>query len=394
MTGNWNGARTKLKDVGITLGGFYTGEFADGISGGHRQGGDIASQFGLNMDVDLGKLADLSGASLHFAVNQRVGRNTSADYIGNRLAVQEVYGAGETLRIVEMSYEQKFDDGAIDTKIGFYPMGNDFASTPLLLTFQNVGFCIHPQNLPASSGWSDYPTGKWGGRIKWMPTTNSYIQAGVYDVNPGYYAKENGLKVSTSGSTGALIPVEVEYTSAIGAAEMPGHYKAGVYYDTSTVKNAADVTSAQNTMETGRYGGYLLADQMIYSFDGTPKRGLDVFAQVSYSDPQTSVYESTLAGGIVVQGPFEARPHDFIALGYVRAGLNNRTINAKELASGGTLSGLSDGEGVVELGYGLQATPWLLIHPNVQYITDPGTFSYNKHLKNAWALGLQTKIIF
>ncbi|GLR66147.1 porin B [Acidocella aquatica] len=394
MTGDWNGARTKLKDVGITLGGFYTGEFADGISGGNRQGGDIASQFGLGMDVDLGKLADLSGASLHFAVNQRVGRNTSADYIGNRLAVQEVYGAGETLRIVEMSYEQKFDDGAIDTKIGFYPMGNDFAGTPLLLDFQNVGFCIHPQNLPASSGWSDYPTGKWGGRIKWMPTTNSYIQAGVYDVNPGYYAKSNGLKVSTSGSTGALIPLEVEYTSALGAAGMPGHYKAGVYYDTSTVKNAADVTSAETAMETGRYGGYLLADQMIYSFDGTPKRGLIAFAQVSYSDPQTSVYESTLAGGVVAQGPFEARPHDFIALGYVRAGLNNRTINAKELASGGKLSGLSNGEGVVELGYGLQATPWLLIHPNVQYITDPGTFSYNKHLKNAWAIGLQTKIVF
>ncbi|NNM56697.1 carbohydrate porin [Acidocella sp.] len=394
MTGNWNGARTKLEDTGITFNGFYVGEYANGVSGGNRQGGDFAAQFGLGMDVDLGKLAGLEGASLHFAVNQRVGRNTSADYIGNRLAVQEVYGAGETLRIVEMSYEQKFDDGAFDTKIGFYPMGNDFAGTPLLLDFQNVGFCIHPQNLPASSGWSDYPTGKWGGRIKWMPTTNSYIQAGVYDVNPGYYAKENGMKVSTSGSTGALIPVEVEYTSALGAAGLPGHYKAGVYYDTSTVKNAADVTATQNAMETGRYGGYLLADQMIYSFDGTPKRGLIAFAQVSYSDPQTSVYESTLAGGVVAQGPFASRPNDFIALGYVRAGLNNRTINAKELASRGTLSGLSNGEGVVELGYGLKATPWLLIHPNVQYITDPGTFSYNKHMKNAWAIGLQTKVFF
>ncbi len=396
MTGNWNGARTRLKDIGISLGGFYTGEYADAISGGNRQGGDMASQFGLGMDVDLGKLADLSGATLHFAVNQRVGRNTSADYIGNRLAVQEVYGAGETLRIVEMSYEQELDANHIDTKVGFYPMGNDFASTPLLLSFQNVGFCIHPQNLPASSGWSDYPTGKWGGRIKYMPSASptTYVELGVYDVNPGYYAKSNGLKVSTSGSTGALIPLEVEYTAALGPDALPGHYKAGVYYDTSSAKDAADVTSAQNTMVTGRYGGYLLVDQMIYSFDGTPKRGLIAFAQVSYSDPQTSVFESTLDGGFVAEGPFAARPHDFIALGYVRAGLNNRTINAKELASGGKLYGLSDGEGVVELGYGLQATPWLLIHPNVQYITDPGTFSYNKHLKNAWALGLQTKIIF
>jgi porin len=396
LTGDWNGGRTKLKRDGITISGSYTGEFADALSGGKRSGNDIASQFGLGMDVDLGKLAGLNGAILHFAVNQRVGRNTSADDIGNKLAVQEVYGAGETLRIVEMSYEQKLDGDQIDTKAGFYPMGNDFAGTALLLDFQNVGFCVHPQNLPGSSGWSDYPTGKWGGRIKYMPSGSptTYIQIGVFDVNPTYSAKANGLKTSLSGSTGALIPLEAEYTAALGAAAMPGHYKAGVYDDTSSVKNAADVTSAQTAMQTGRYGAYLLVDQMFVSFDGTPKRGLIAFAQGSYSDPQTAVFESTLDAGLVAQGPFAVRPKDFIALGYVRAGLNNRTINAKEFASHGVLSGLSDGEGVVELGYGMQATPWLLVHPNMQYITDPGTFAYNKKLKNAWAFGLQAKVIF
>jgi porin len=106
------------------------------------------------------------------------------------------------------------------------------------------------------------------------------------------------------------------------------------------------------------------------------------------------VYESTIEGGFVAQGPFAARPKDFIAIGYVRAGLNNRTINAKELASDGSLVGLPDGEGVVEIGYGLQATPWLLVHPNLQYITDPGTFAYDKNLKNAWAFGLQAKVLF
>jgi porin len=191
-----------------------------------------------------------------------------------------------------------------------------------------------------------------------------------------------------------LFPLELGYISALGAAALPGHFKLGGYYDTSSVKNAADVTSAEDQLQTGRYGVYFLADQMLVSFDGTPRRGLIGFAIASFSDPQTAVYESTIEGGVVAQGPFAARPKDFIAVGYVRAGLNNRTINAKELASDDALYGLSDGEGVVEIGYGLQATPWLLVHPNLQYITDPGTFAYDKRLKNAWAFGLQTKVVF
>jgi len=394
MTGDWNGARSKLKNDGIVINGFYTGEFADAFAGGKRIGSDVASQFGLGMDVDLGKLAGLDGAKLHFGVNQRVGRSTSADDIGNKMAVQEVYGAGETLRITEMSYEQTFDDTHFDTRIGFYPMGNLYGGTPLLMAFQNTGFCTHPLNLPNSSGWTDYPTGKWGGSIKFLPAADAYAEIGVFDVNPTYSAKTNGLKTSLSGSTGALIPVEFEYTSALGPAALPGHFKLGGYYDTSTVKNAADVTAAEDEMQTGRYGMYFLADQMIVSFNGTPKRGLIGFAIASYSDPQTAVYESTIEGGFVAQGPFAARPADFIAIGYVRAGLNNRTINAKELAAHGSLYNLTDGEGVVEVGYGFQATPWLLVHPNLQYITDPGTFAYNKSLKNAWAFGLQTKVVF
>lgn len=45
-------------------------------------------------------------------------------------------------------------------------------------------------------------------------------------------------------------------------------------------------------------------------------------------------------------------------------------------------------------GYGLQATPWLLIQPNIQYVIGPGTYSYNKIVPNAWIFGLETKDVF
>lgn len=384
MTGDWNGGRTKLKADGLDFHGFYVGEFADVLSGGKRQGNGYAQQLGLSADADLGKIAGLDGAVLHIGFNQRQGRSVSSDFIGNKLAAQEVYGAGNTLRVVEMSYEQTLAHGLINTKIGFYPMGGDFAFTPLLCAFQNVGFCAHPQNLPASSGWSDYPTGKWGGRLKVNVNKDLYVEAAVFDSNPTYYAHNNGLKVSMSGSTGALIPVEAGLTTSFNG--LPGHYKVGAYYDTS---RAADAVVAKE-MDTGRYGAYILADQMVYGFNASDTRGLIVFVQVSYSDPTTAVFQSTEDAGVIAQGPFAARPHDFIAAGYVRAGLNGRVVNAKEAALN---QSLSDGENVFEVGYGLQVTPWWLVHPNVQYISDPGTFSY-KHVKNAYVFGLQTKVLF
>ncbi|HQT38075.1 MAG TPA: carbohydrate porin [Acidocella sp.] len=386
MTGDWNGGRTKLKNDGLDFHGFYVGEFADVLSGGKRQGNGYAQQLGVSVDVDLGKIADLTGAVLHFGFNQRQGRSVSSDFIGNKLAAQEVYGAGETLRVTEMSYEQTLAHGLINTKIGFYPFGNDFALTVLGCDFQNVGFCAHPQNLPGSSGYSDYPTGKWGGRVKVNITPALYAEAGVFDSNPTYYAHNNGLKVGMSGSTGAIIPFEVGYTTALGDAKLPGHYKVGGYYDTSTAADAA----VPHQVGDGRYGGYILVDQMLFSFNGTPSRGLIAMAQVSYSDPKTAVFESTIDAGLIAQGLFDARPHDFIAVGYVRAGLNSRTATAKQTLK---YPNATTGEGVIEVGYGLQVTPWLLIHPNVQYIMDPGTFAY-KHIPNAWVFGAQTKIVF
>ena len=385
LTGDWGGGRTKLEDAGITFTGGYVGDFADVASGGKRTGDDIASQFFGNVRIDTGKLFDLPGGALVIGFNQRVGRSATSDFVGNKLSVQQVYGAGETLRATEISYEQMFPGKFVDTKIGFYPMGNDFASTPLGCDFQNVGFCAHPQNLPSStSGWADNPQARWGGRIKFMPTKDVYVETGVFESNPTYTEAGNGLKVSTSGGTGAVIPVEFGYTASLDG--LPGHYKTGAYWDTS---DAADVTNSHE-IDHGRYGFYALADQMILSFDGTSRRGLIVLGQVSYSDPSTALFQGTWLGALIAQGPFTSRPADYADIGYVRAVVNQRKIDREEAAG---LTDLSAGEGVLEAGYGIQATPWLLVHPNVQYVMDPGTFSYT-HIPNAWVFGFETKVTF
>ena len=141
---------------------------------------------------------------------------------------------------------------------------------------------------------------------------------------------------------------------------------------------------------------YVLVDQMLFSFDGTPKRGLVALGQFSTADARTAVFKQTIGAELIALGPFDARPNDFIDIGYLRAGINQRTINAeyaKLAAENINEGGLSEGENVIEIGYGLAATPWLTIQPNFQYIINPGAFAYT-HYPNAWVFGLKTDVVF
>ena len=68
----------------------------------------------------------------------------------------------------------------------------------------------------------------------------------------------------------------------------------------------------------------------------------------------------------------------------------------QELAAfnaGADYPNLSNAEQLIELSYGYQATPWLNLRPDVQYIIEPGAFS-GQDIDNALVLGLQVKAVF
>jgi carbohydrate-selective porin OprB len=59
--------------------------------------------------------------------------------LGTLQQVQEVFGRGQTLRLTQFWYDQKFIDGAIDWKIGRITFGEDFAA--FSCDFQNLTLC-------------------------------------------------------------------------------------------------------------------------------------------------------------------------------------------------------------------------------------------------------------
>jgi porin len=89
--------------------------------------------------------------------------------------------------------------------------------------------------------WYNYAVTQWATRIDYAVTEGLKLKVGVYQVNPTYindsWAAHNGLLPDNpSGTTCALIPLEVDWTPKL--LGLPDNYKFGVWYDTS---NANDV---------------------------------------------------------------------------------------------------------------------------------------------------------
>lgn len=391
MTGDWGGLRTKLSQEGFDFHASYIGEYAYNFSGGKRIGGDYAQELTWGVDVDMGKVADLTDGTFHLKFNQRQGRSTTADFIGNRLAVQTIYGGGENLRVTALNYEQNLFGNTLGLKVGYFVMGDDFAVERLLCIFENVAFCAHPQSLPNDSGWTDYPNSRWGGEAVVNLPHGIYAETAIQDVNPTYLLHQNGLKFSFQGSTGTLFAQEFGKTVQLGPAAMTGHYKIGGYYDTSSAPGIAN----PRLTYSGRYGGYIVADQMVWSFEPGTDRGLIAVGNAMLNDKRTSQIGPYFTAALVAHGPFAARPRDSIAIGYVRDFVNHNLVQREttELEAEGVLnSDLALGENIVEIAYGLQVTPWMAIHPNVQYIGNPGAFTFT-HIPNAWVFGLHVGIV-
>ena len=159
LTGNWGGERQKLADQGIKLTGDYNSETFSNLHGGIKHGTRYSQQVRIGAQFDLSKLLDTPNAGrVQITINDRRGHSASEDLVGNRLPVQENYG-GMYTRLSEFSYENTLFSPALNAKVGFLPMGNDFGGMPLLTSFVNAGFCAHPLTMSNGSGWTNYRPG-------------------------------------------------------------------------------------------------------------------------------------------------------------------------------------------------------------------------------------------
>lgn len=412
-TGDWGGVRSELLEQGVDVIVGYVGEAATNVHGGynHDRTARYTAQWALGTHLDLQKLLGWDDAEFQLLVTERNGNNLSNERISDPRApqlssVQEVWGRGQTWRLTQMWYRQKFFDSALDLKLGRLGVNEDFASFPC--DFQSLSFCSAPIGNVAGDVWYSGPVSQWGLRVRYNLDEQWALQVGVYEQNPSNLSTDNGFKLSGSGTKGALVPVEIVWKPILGKEALPGEYRLGYYHSSASANDVYDDVNGAPQALTGqapksrssKHGAWIIGQQQLTTHHGDASRGLSVFASLTVHDKATSGIESFQNIGAVYKGPFDARPKDDIGLGVARLKVNDDVTKRQRLLNDST--GITDyddplyvpvqhSEYNIELNYGVHVTDWLTVRPNVQYVRNPGGVY---EVDNAWVAGLKLQVSF
>jgi porin len=403
VSGDWFGARTWLAERGVTVRGGYAMEFMANPIGGRQQGETYVHNVSLEANFDLDRLLGVPDTTFRIGGSQRTGNSLSREDIGNAISVQQLYGGGQRIRLVQAQFITALFEDRLNLAYGRLAATEDFLTSPLYCQFITNGICGQPPspffNLP--DGITAYPAAVWGVRAKAKPTPSTYVQVGVYDgdVAQRNDAGEDNNKHGTNltfGDNGALILSEVGYTPEQGLFDLPGHYKLGSYYHTGDFRNVADDVDGGNPFVTGRPGDgfsgnsgvYLLLDQTVYREAGTRSQGLTLFSVFVYSpDDEHNVVPYYASAGMIYQGLIASRPSDKTAFGVHNAWFSEALSDARAEA------GLErqDTETTLELNHQVQITPAVYVRPAVQYVITPNG---QDDIDNAFVLGFEASILF
>jgi porin len=237
----------------------------------------------------------------------------------------------------------------------------------------------------AGAVWYNWPVSQWGGRVKVQDGVRRYLQLGVFDQNPENLDPDQALDLYRHGSEGVITPVEVGWVPDKGPGGLPGKYKLGAYY------SSAEATDYEGGGTRGRrYGGYFVVQQQVSAPHGD-RRGLTLFSQGSWHDPDTAYVARYLSAGASWRGPWQGRPRDELGVGLAYAEIGDAYVDSatagNPLVAGPGAAGYvppQSDEWNAELYYGIHMTPWLTLRPNLQYLVHPGA---NDAVDDAWVVG-------
>jgi porin len=417
LTGDWDGARTKLIDSGVTLGLKYTGEAFYTPSGGIRHGGVYEDQFLATGDFDLEKLVGLTGSTVHvsgFSVN---GRGPSVNNVGNNMDVSsvELYRQRQT-RLWTLWYQKASADNAVSFRIGQLSIDDEFflstTSSNLINTtfvWNALGFDNTNGGTPNRYGLTNgpgYPLGGMGARLQVNPSDNISWLTAAFAHQPESFDRA-GTQFRVDGD--ALLITELQYleNQAKDATGKPVAYKIGAWFDTGKFNDPRydvngqplAVTGGKPAQHTGTWTLYGVADRTVWQSESG--QAFSVFLRGGLAPDSYSVINGYVDGGFGYKGVIPGRESDILTFGVAYANVGDGLVNFDNDVRrfGGSNTPVRDFETVLELTYTYNVAPWWSVQPDVQYIIHPNLggaspLNPSKTISDATVFGIRTGITF
>lgn len=348
--------------------------------GGLQRGVANAGAGTLGADADLDKLAGIPGARLHLLFTYAYGYTLQRD-IGAFIKSQDWYLPFQKTQLAQLAYEQSLFGGRLNLYGGRVSASTMFARPTFGCNFVSGSQC--PYDLPVfTGGFSGFPYSTWGGRARVNLTSNTYIQAGGFSVDPGRKAT-SGFDFGVKTATGVMAPVEIGYETNFDNDAYPRHYRLGGWYNDAPSTDPLFNTSRQSRVvfggaplvnTFGRGGIYGLADQVVYRPDSS-ERNVAIFGSFAAPFDQREIFAAQNTLGVYDTGPLASRPHDaagFMITQVIFTGAETDLMN-QLLEKNGSSTFVHRDQWNFEANYGVQMVPGVTITPNVEYIINPDT---------------------
>ena len=378
MFGDWKCLREEIANEGVLFSSTFTCDVLGDVSGGKQRAVRYDHSMGWDINFDLEKFAQIQDTQFHISGLWRQGRNLSKEVIGNDLVASSIFGS-EQFRFYAIYLEKLFFDQKLSIKAGRIATGDDFAFSPLYWTYVSNAVDGCPINIPINMFFPVYPTAVWGARAKIVLNKDFYMMSGIYngDKTVGY-DKYAGLNFSLRLSRGVAFAQEIAYVpnTSPDSKGLPGHYKAGFYYNGAVVRDLYSdgngssyaATGLPQKKRVGNYNVYLHADQMLYRAKGTVDNGLTALAVTAIGPDNVNKFPFLIMGGLIYKGLIPGRDNDLTAFEAVYSQYS-KSLRRSEKSIGN--SGQTY-ELMIEFTQKIMVTKWMFIQPDLQYIIRPG----------------------
>jgi porin len=379
-TGDWLGLRPKLEDMGLSFKASLTIDSSWNLQGGLDTADHaFRHRFDANLTLDTQKLVGWKGGTFFLDFYTINGDNGSAKLTGAVQAFDNIDAPGRT-QVAELWYEQKLLDDCLRVKVGKIEANSEFAYV------NNECRFLHCGSLHSSSGFSPtildfptYPDPAMGLVVYGYPTPWLQLGFGLFDgaLQEGIATGSRGPATFFGEPADLFLIGELGLVWSLQQETLPGRLGVGGWGHTGTFDRFDG--NAQN----GTAGGFLVLSQTVYRMNPADKecdRGLALFAQYGWADPNVSRINHHVGLGAEWKGALPMRKNDVTGLYASWAVLTDRP------GAGFT----QRSEVALELFYKVQLTPWLSVKPDLQYLINPGGVGRN----NALVATLRLEITF
>lgn len=328
----------------------YTGDVAGVVSGSRPHAGRYLDNLDLIADLDLGRLVNWPGASLHaYGLNNAGGAPN--DVAGTLQGFNNIEVARPRLRLFELWLQQSFGDrGSI--RAGLYNLNSEF------YTSESSGLLIAPpfgigSELAATgpNGPSIFPSTALAARADVKLGGSGYVRAAVFNARAGVPGDPGG--VDWGFDDGVLTIAE-----------------AGITGDARLSAGAWRYSHRQNDIRDGSlrraYGAYVLGEQKVYSAPSGAKATL--FIRAGVSDGDTTPFKGGWQTGMLITQPFASRPDSAVSIG-LQQGLLSDKFRANLREEGVRPARAETG---IELTYSDKVHPRVTVQPDIQWIRSVG----------------------